>query len=46
MLTTQLYFPADKEENERDGIYDKRCLLRVTDKDKDKLGEFDFVLRP
>ena len=43
VLTTQLYFPNEAR-NERDGIYDRRLLLKMREKDAKKLGEFDFVV--
>lgn len=43
VLTTQLYFPNEPR-NERDGIFDRRLLLKMREKDSKKLGEFDFVL--
>lgn len=44
ILSTQLYFPGEGR-NERDGIYDKRLLMKVKDQEGEKLGTFDFVLR-
>jgi protocatechuate 3,4-dioxygenase beta subunit len=46
VLTTQLYFPADEEENARDGIFDPALLMDVEDAEEDE-GEvafFNFVL--
>jgi protocatechuate 3,4-dioxygenase beta subunit len=43
VLTTQLYFP-DEPENRRDGIFDKRLLLKVNNAADGKFGRFDFVL--
>ena len=43
-LTTQLYLPGEPQ-NERDGIFDARLLLRdVTVVDGVRTGTFDFVL--
>lgn len=42
-LTTQLYFP-DEPGNRRDGIFDRRLLMRVENASDGKVGRFDFVL--
>ena len=42
-LTTQLYFP-DEAQNQRDGIFDERLLLRMEAEDGERYGLFDFVL--
>jgi protocatechuate 3,4-dioxygenase beta subunit len=46
VLTTQLYFPADEEENARDGIFDSALLLDVEDDEEQEgeVGFFNFVL--
>ena len=44
ILTTQLFFP-DEEGNKRDGIFDKRLLMKVSAEAEAKKGSFDFVLR-
>lgn len=44
VLTTQLYFPNEARNN-RDGIFDSRLLLAVSDTKNGKLGRFNFVLR-
>jgi protocatechuate 3,4-dioxygenase beta subunit len=43
VLTTQLYFP-DEAANRRDGIFDRRLLMRVENASDGKVGRFDFVL--
>jgi len=43
VLTTQLYFP-DESANRRDGIFDRRLLMRVEAASDGKVGRFDFVL--
>lgn len=43
VLTTQLYFP-DEPRNARDGIYDRRLLMRMSEAEGKKKGVFDFVL--
>lgn len=43
VLTTQLYFP-DEPRNARDGIFDRRLLVKMEAKGAEKSGSFDFVL--
>jgi protocatechuate 3,4-dioxygenase beta subunit len=43
VLTTQLYFPGEPL-NRRDGLFDQRLLMRVTDADDGKFGRYDFVV--
>jgi len=43
ILTSQLYFPGEPR-NDGDGIFDKRLLLKVSEKEGKKQGRFDFVL--
>ncbi len=43
VLTTQLYFP-DEPGNRRDGIFDRRLLMKVENAADGKVGRFDFVL--
>lgn len=43
VLTTQLYFP-DEPLNRRDGLFDQRLLMRITDAEDGKFGRFDFVV--
>jgi protocatechuate 3,4-dioxygenase beta subunit len=43
VLTTQLYFP-DEPGNARDGLFDRRLLMRVENAADGKVGWFDFVL--
>ena len=43
ILTTQLYFPGEPL-NDRDSLFDRRLVLRVSDSDDGRLGQFDFVL--
>ena len=43
VLTTQLYFP-DESANRRDGIFDRRLLMRVEAASDGNVGRFDFVL--
>jgi len=43
ILTTQLYFPGEPG-NARDGIYDKRLLMKITEKDEAQKCTFHFVL--
>ncbi|WP_404862249.1 intradiol ring-cleavage dioxygenase [Georhizobium sp. MAB10] len=42
-LTTQLYFPGEPD-NDRDGIYDPRLLMEMSEASDGLLGRFDFVL--
>lgn len=44
VLTTQLYFPGDAEENARDGIYDAALLLKITQAPDGGYGRYDFVI--
>jgi len=44
ILSTQLYFPGESR-NERDGIYDKRCLMKIARKAEEQIATFDFVVR-
>jgi protocatechuate 3,4-dioxygenase beta subunit len=43
VLTTQLYFP-DEPLNQRDGIFDRELVLKVSDGGPGKLARFIFVL--
>jgi protocatechuate 3,4-dioxygenase beta subunit len=43
VLTTQLYFP-DEPANRRDGIFDRRLLMKVESAADGKVGRYDFVL--
>ena len=43
VLTTQLYFP-DEPLNRRDGLFDRRLLMRVSEGSDGKFGRFDFVV--
>jgi protocatechuate 3,4-dioxygenase beta subunit len=43
VLTTQLYFP-DEPLNRRDGLFDRRLLMRVSGGSDGKFGRFDFVV--
>jgi protocatechuate 3,4-dioxygenase beta subunit len=43
LLTTQLYFP-DEPQNDRDGIFDRRLVLRIRGGGGAKLGTFVFVV--
>lgn len=43
MLTTQLYLPGEPG-NERDGIYDPRLLMEMTEATDGLLARFDFVV--
>ncbi len=44
VLTTQMYFPGEPR-NDRDGIFDRRLLMKIEEKSGEKLGRFDFVVR-
>jgi protocatechuate 3,4-dioxygenase beta subunit len=46
VLTTQLYFPDDEEENARDGIFDPALLMEVEDDDAGEglVAFFNFVV--
>jgi protocatechuate 3,4-dioxygenase beta subunit len=43
VLTTQLYFPGDAL-NRRDGLFDQKLLMRMSDASDGKFGRFDFVV--
>jgi protocatechuate 3,4-dioxygenase beta subunit len=43
ILTTQLYFP-DEPRNDRDRIFNRELVLRMTDAPRGRQGRFDFVL--
>jgi protocatechuate 3,4-dioxygenase beta subunit len=43
LLTTQLYFPNEPA-NRRDGLFQRKLLMRVADADDGLAGRFDFVL--
>jgi protocatechuate 3,4-dioxygenase beta subunit len=43
IITTQLYFPDDPL-NRRDGLFDPRLLMRITDTAGGQFGRFDFVV--
>lgn len=43
VLTTQLYFPGEPL-NRRDGLFDQRLLMRITEGSDGKFGRFDFVV--
>ena len=43
MLTTQLYFPGEPL-NRRDGLFDQRLLMRISEAADGKFGRFDFVV--
>jgi protocatechuate 3,4-dioxygenase beta subunit len=43
IVTTQLYFPDDPL-NRRDGLFDPRLLMRITDTAGGQFGRFDFVV--
>jgi hypothetical protein len=42
-VTTQLYFPDDPL-NRRDGLFDRRLVMRITDTADGRFGRFDFVV--
>jgi protocatechuate 3,4-dioxygenase beta subunit len=44
VLTTQLYFPDDARANSRDGIFDRRLLMRIDAASDGKIGRYDFVV--
>jgi protocatechuate 3,4-dioxygenase beta subunit len=44
VLTTQMYFPGEPR-NARDGIFDRRLVMKMEEKSGEKLGAFDFVVR-
>jgi protocatechuate 3,4-dioxygenase beta subunit len=43
VLTTQMYFPNEPL-NRRDGLFDERLLLRISDSADGRVGRFDFVV--
>jgi protocatechuate 3,4-dioxygenase beta subunit len=43
IMTTQLYFPDDPL-NRRDGLFDRRLLMRISDTVDGQFGRFDFVV--
>jgi protocatechuate 3,4-dioxygenase beta subunit len=43
LLTTQLYFPNEPA-NRRDGLFQRKLLMRVAEADDGLAGRFDFVL--
>jgi protocatechuate 3,4-dioxygenase beta subunit len=43
LLTTQLYFPNEAR-NSQDGLFHSQLLMRVSDTESRKTGQFDFVL--
>jgi protocatechuate 3,4-dioxygenase beta subunit len=43
IVTTQLYFPDDPL-NRRDGLFDRRLLMRITNTADGQFGRFDFVV--
>ncbi|HRK22456.1 MAG TPA: hypothetical protein PLX06_11630 [Fimbriimonadaceae bacterium] len=43
ILTTQLYFPGEAR-NDRDGIYDKRLLMKMKEAEGARQGQFRFVV--
>ena len=43
ILTTQLYFPGERL-NDRDSLFDRRLLLRISDSDDGRFGRYDFVV--
>jgi protocatechuate 3,4-dioxygenase beta subunit len=43
VLTTQLYYPGEPL-NRRDGLFDQRLTMRITDASDGKFGRFDFVV--
>jgi protocatechuate 3,4-dioxygenase beta subunit len=43
IMTTQLYFPDDPL-NRRDGLFDRRLLMRISDTADGRFGRFDFVV--
>jgi protocatechuate 3,4-dioxygenase beta subunit len=44
LLTTQLYFPEEREANQRDRIFHDSLLMQVTAAAGGQIGRFDFVL--
>jgi protocatechuate 3,4-dioxygenase beta subunit len=43
VLTTQLYYP-DEPLNRRDGLFDQRLLMRISNASDGKFARFDFVV--
>jgi protocatechuate 3,4-dioxygenase beta subunit len=43
VLTTQLYYP-DEPLNRRDGLFDRRLLMRISNASDGKFARFDFVV--
>src|SRR5262245_58848962 len=43
ILTSQLYFPGEPL-NRRDGLFNQKLVMRVSDRDDGRLGRFDFVV--
>jgi protocatechuate 3,4-dioxygenase beta subunit len=43
VLTTQLYFPGEPL-NRRDGLFDRRLLMSISEAADGKFGRFDFVV--
>jgi len=43
ILTTQLYFPNEPG-NAKDGMYQSKLEMKLSQKDETKMGKFDFVL--
>jgi protocatechuate 3,4-dioxygenase beta subunit len=43
VLTTQLFFPGEPG-NRRDGLFDERLVLAVTEAQDGRFGRFDFVI--
>lgn len=45
LLTTQIYFPGDREANRRDRIFRDSLLMQISGPEGgDRMGRFDFVL--
>jgi protocatechuate 3,4-dioxygenase beta subunit len=44
VLTTQLYFPADAQQNRRDGLFRRELLMRTAAAGGGLAARFDFVL--
>lgn len=44
VLTTQLYFPEEPQ-NARDGIFDRRLVMKMAPDKEGRKGAFDFVVR-
>ena len=44
VLTTQLYFPGDAAQNDRDGLFRRELLMRVAEAGDGMKARFDFVL--